>query len=45
MRDDPREEIVHVEPIVQAHIFAQNECILPELRATVKKQTATLTRV
>ena len=29
MRDDPREEIVPVEPIVQAHIFAQNECILP----------------
>ena len=31
MRDDPREEIVPVEPIVQAHIFAQNECILPEI--------------
>ena len=29
MRDDPREEIVPVEPIVQAHIFGQNECILP----------------
>ena len=34
MRDDPREEIVPVEPIVQAHIFAQNECIFQELRAT-----------
>ncbi len=29
MREDPREEIVPVEPIVQAHIFGQNECILP----------------
>lgn len=29
MREEPREDIVPVEPIVQAHIFSQNECVLP----------------
>ena len=29
MREDPSEEIVPVEPIVQTHIFGQNECIMP----------------
>ena len=29
MREDPREDIVPVEPLVQAHIFSQNECVLP----------------
>ena len=29
MREDPREDIVPVEPLVQAHTFSQNECVLP----------------